>query len=36
VRRVLDSELVAGDARTLTGVWPGNDEPVVLALARTS
>jgi hypothetical protein len=36
MRRVLNGELVTGDALTLTGVWPGNDEPVVLALARTS
>jgi hypothetical protein len=36
MRRVLNGELVTGDALTLTGVWPGNDEPVVLALACTN
>jgi hypothetical protein len=36
VRRLLDGELVAGDSLTLSGIWPGNDDPVVLALARTS
>jgi Maltokinase N-terminal cap domain len=34
VHRVLDRAPTAGDALTLTGVWPGSDEPVVLASAR--
>jgi hypothetical protein len=34
VRRVLDGEAITGSALTLSGVWPGRDEPVVLALAR--
>jgi Maltokinase N-terminal cap domain len=34
VRRVLDSDVTLDGAPTLAGIWPGNDEPVVLALAR--
>lgn len=34
VRRALDPDVYIDGALTLTGVWPGNDEPVVLALAR--
>lgn len=37
LRRVLDDNAVAnteGDALTLTGVWPGNEQPVILALAH--
>ncbi|HXC75813.1 MAG TPA: hypothetical protein VNU19_02065 [Candidatus Acidoferrum sp.] len=34
MRRVLDGEVATENAETLTGVWVGNDTPVVLALAR--
>jgi hypothetical protein len=34
VRHVLDGTFDAGDAATLSGTWPGSDEPTVLALAR--
>jgi hypothetical protein len=36
VRHALDRDVVTTGAQTLTGVWPGNPTPVVLALARTS
>jgi hypothetical protein len=35
VRRLLDGDLVVGSAETLVGTWPGQNEPVVLAVART-
>jgi hypothetical protein len=34
VRRLLDGDLAAGGAQTLTGTWHGHEKPVVLALAR--
>lgn len=36
IRRALGGHPIAGEAATLTGVWPGNDEPALLALARLS
>jgi hypothetical protein len=35
VRRLLDGHLAVGSSETLVGTWPGQSEPVVLALART-
>ena len=36
VLRVVGATADVGDAGTLTGTWPGNDEPALLALARRS
>jgi hypothetical protein len=34
VHRTLSGDLKADATGTLTGTWPGNDQPMVLALAR--
>jgi hypothetical protein len=36
VRRSLDADFRADDAHTLTGTWPGNDTPLVLAALRNA